>query len=935
MGARFRSWMRTVWRRSRMEREMDAELRFHIESYTHDLMEQGISPQEALRRARLEFGSVEVQKEECRQSLGLRLLDELRADVKYGLRAMRRGPGFTIVAVLTLALGIGANTAIFSVTNAILLRALPVRNSAQLVTLKWSSHQWPQYNSYQNYQDTGGDWDENNPCGYSFSAPFLKRVEQANSFSNVAAWAGAPSLGMGGNGPAINVSGELVSSDFFRTFEVRPAVGRLLQASDNDPSSLAAVVLNYAFWQRAFGGSPSAVGKVIKLNGVPFTIVGVAEPKFTSLTLGGADDLWLPLGMGTRLNPALFTKRIADANSWWLMITGRLKEDITPRQASTELSLVFRNELLAGADPKMGANGAPQILLPSAQAALVGSAGYYKDQLVILLTAAALVLLIGCANIGGLMLARSTARQNEIAVRLALGAHRSRILRQLLTESLVLAILGGVLGLLMAMWAVRGLVAVMAPGAGVVATFDARVLGFTAGASLFSSLLFGIWPALGNARLDLTPALKHRGLSSWLPQRGRRFGFGRLLVVAQAALAVVLLSGAALMLRTLSNLRRVDTGFDAHNLLTFGLDPALAGFDRIGIENLYTHLHQEITGLPGVLSVGHSAMGLLMGGWMSQSLEYLPPGSSKKVKLDMRYLPASGDFFATMNIPLLAGRTFSSADVAIEAAKEQAAASPSASQDPPSNVPVPVVVNQAFVRKYFSGVEPIGQRFGGANGSDEYSPRRSAGYEIVGLVRDVKYTNLRDEFGPTMYVPQPGSEAIFEVRTTTDPSALVPAIRKLVATYSADLPITNIRTQSEEIEAGLQQERLMANLSSLFAAMALGLACLGLYGLLSYEVLQRTRELGIRLALGAPRANLIRNVMWRGLALVFVGIAVGIAGALSEGRLLAKMLYGIKSSDPTTLGLVTLLFIVVALGASFFPARRASHVDPIVALRQE
>lgn len=930
MWARLRSWLRAVSRRSRMEREMDAELRFHIESYAGDLISRGIKPEEALRRARLEFGSLEAQKDECRQSLGLRLLDELRADVKYGLRAMRRSPGFTIVAVLTLSLAIGANTAIFSVTNAILLRALPVRNSAQLVTLEWRSHQWPRFNWYQNYQDTGGHWDENNPCGYSFSQPFLKQVERANSFTSVAAWAGAPSLGMGGNGPAINVSGELVSSDFFRTFEVRPAVGRLLQASDNDPSSLAAVVLNYAFWQRAFGGSPSALGKVIKLNGVPFTIVGVAEPKFTSLTLGGTDDLWLPLGMGTRLNPALFTKRAKDAKSWWLMITGRLKEGITPSQASAELSLLFRNELLAGADPKMGENGAPQILLPSAQAALVGSAGDYRNQLFILLTAAALVLLIGCANIGGLMLARSAARQNEIAVRLALGARRLRILRQLLTESLVLAILGGVLGLLMAMWAVRGLVAVMAPEAGVVATFDARVLAFTAGASLLSSLLFGIWPALGNARLDLTPALKHRGLSSWLPQRGRRFGFASLLVVAQAALAVVLLSGAVLMLRTLSNLRSVDPGFDTRNLLTFGLDPSLAGFDRIGIENLYTHLHQEIFGLPGVLSVGHSAMGLLMGGWMSQSVYYYPPGSSKKVKLDTRYLPASGDFFATMNIPLLAGRTFSSADVAIEAAKEHAAA-----QDPPSTVPVPVVVNQAFVQKYFPGVEPVGQRFGASDGSDADNRHRSAGYEIVGLVRDTKYSNLRDVFRPTMYVPQPGSGAIFEVRTATDPSALVPAIRKLVAKYNADLPLMNVKTQSEQIEAGLQQERLVANLSSLFAAMALGLTCIGLYGLLSYEVSRRTRDIGIRVALGARRANLIGAVMWRGVALVSTGTVAGIAAAMGEGRLLANMLYGVKPADPKALALVSLLLIAVALIAAFIPARRASRVDPIIALRQE
>ena len=716
---------------------------------------------------------------------------------------------------------------------------------------------------------------------------------------------------MSGNGPATSVSGQIVNGDFFSTLGIRPAIGRLLEPSDDEPSSSPALVLNYGYWQHAFGGSTSVLGKVVSLNGVPFTIVGVAENKFVSLSVGNVYDTWLSMAMVPRLN-SRFMGRAQDGAAWWLLIAARLK---------------------------------PDVLVP-AQEALVGASTQFADPLRVLMVAVGIILLIACANVAGLVLSRATARNREIAVRLALGARRSRLLRQLLTESVILAIIGGALGIALAWWGAHAIVTMVASNRtrplGFTATIDGRVLAFTTAVSLLTGILFGLLPALRSLRVDLTPALKEGtgGLSGKAELRQRWYSTSNVLVVLQAALAIVVLAGAGLLVHTLSNLRNLNPGFDTRNTLTFGLDPRQAGYKPPQIDNLYRELRQEIGSLPGVTAVSYSGAPLLGGSWMRTSVKYLPPGGSKKVPIDADYMPVGLDFFSTMKIPLLTGRPLTQADMDLAAANDAAQPRPFSGPNPGASpagptLPVPAVVNQAFVHKYYPGVNAVGQQFGENDGSDPDDPFKGPGYVIVGIVQDAKYNSLRRAIDPTMYVPLSGQQAAFEVRAAGDPKAIIPTLRNLVGQHNSNLPLTNVATETEQIERVLEQERLIANLSSFFAILALVLACIGLYGLLSYEVTRRTREIGIRMALGAQRAALMRMVVLRGIALAAVGIVIGTAAAIGIGQLMTKLLYGVKPSDPATLVTVTLLLAVVAVIAASVPARRATKVDPMVALRCE
>jgi predicted permease len=873
----------------------------------------------------------------------------LGQDVRYGLRLLAKAPGFTAIAVVTLALGIGANTAIFTLMNAVMFRMLPVEDPQQLVVLQWSANKSPKFHWYSNYGDTKSNMrrDASNPWGTSFSLPFLQEVQKSGSFSGVAAFAGGGPLALSGNGPAASVSGQAVNGDFFRTLGIHAAIGRLLEPSDDQPSSSPALVLNYGYWQRAFGGSRTVIGKIVNLNSVPFTIVGVAEPKFVSLSFGNVYDVWLPMALAPRVNPN-FVRRQADATAWWLLMAARLKPGVPPSQARAAVETLFRDQVLHAGKPMLAEADAPRITLVPAQDALVGSSTQYVDPLRVMMVVVGMVLLIACANVAGLMLSRATARRREIAVRLALGARRGRLLRQLLTESVIMAAMGGVLGIALAIAGAHTIVAMVASNRarplGFTAEIDLRVLAFTGAVSILTGLLFGLVPALRSLRIDLTPALKDgAGASSFRgkPETRRRwFNMGNALVVVQSALAIVVLMGAGLLVHTLSNLKSINPGFDTRNTLTFGLDPRLAGYKLPQIDNLYRELQQRIGALPGVVSAGYSQAALLSGNWMRTSVKYMPPGGSQKVAIDLDVMPVGPDFFSTLKIPLLAGATFTNADfdqATLNGEADEAArnAGPGAASAPARTVPRPAIVNEQFVHKYYPGVNPLGQQFGANDGSDPDDPGKDPGYTIVGVVGDAKYNNLRRAIDPTMYVPMTGANAVFELRTAGDPKAMIPAIRNLVNQRDVNLPLNNVATQTEQIDMLLGQERVIAQLSSFFGILALVLACVGLYGLLSYEVTRGTREIGIRMALGAQRYDLIRLVVWRGIVLALVGTAAGIAAAIVLGRLLTTMLYGVKPSDPVTLVVVTLLLIVVALIAALVPARRATTVDPIVALRQE
>jgi predicted permease len=542
--------------------------------------------------------------------------------------------------------------------------------------------------------------------------------------------------------------------------------------------------------------------------------------------------------------------------------------------------------------------------------------------------AVGIILLIACANVAGLMLARAAARQKEMAVRLALGAGRMRIVRQLLTESVLLSVFGGILGVLLAYWGAHMIVAFVsqnrAGALGFTAGVDMRVLIFTISISLASGILFGTAPALRSVRADVAPALKEGEGSSASPKRrgARWLSTSNALVVSQMALAMVLLVGAGLLVRTLQNLRSIDIGFDAHNILIFNLNPELAGYKGPQVDNFYRDLRGRLAETPGVKSASYSKGALLSGGLMITVFHW--PGTPQDQMSQTDVLNVGPGFFETMHIPFLAGRTFSGSDFAL---------ANSARLPEHTAALTPVIVNRTFVEKYLDKEPPLGKRFGDSPG-DGFRPAFS-GYEIVGVVRDTKYSELKREIHPMMFVPQTSGFAAFELRTAADPQAILPAIRKVVAEVNANMPLFNVQTESEQIDRILFQERLVARLASFFSLLALILACIGLYGLLSYEVARRRREIGIRMALGAQIRDVLRLIIKQGIALALVGAVVGIAAALGVTRYLTSMLYDVHANDPLTLIAVALLLTLVALAACFIPARRATRLDPMITLRNE
>ena len=1001
-------------RSKRMMEELEQDIRDHIERETQDNIERGMPPEEARYAAVRKFGNVTRVKEETREVWSLVWVEQLLQDIHFGLRMLRKSPGFAAVAILTLALGIGANTAIFSLIDAVMLRSLPVENPSQLVLLQWGARNAPNIHGYM----TSGDCPMNlrpgaaNPTGCSFSEPMFREIAQANAFSATAAFANSGRLNLTGNGPATVINGQLVSGDFFRTMGLKATAGRLFDAADDTPSAAPVAVLNYGYWQSAFGGSRNVVGHTIELNNVPFTIVGVAEQRFTGITPGSDYDVWLPLSDAQRItDPLRWQNRSGDVSDWWLTIIGRLKPGTQLAQTQAAVSGLFRNEMLHGSvplfhagepvgppTPRQGApagggaqlrremlsggapgpaggkgstglpapsqsggnkpfilpapQGAPptdrqiapevstgprtlstvadnpQVTLVPAQTGLTGARTQYSNPLYVLMLAVGIILLIACANVAGLILARAAARQKEMAVRLALGAGRARVVRQLLTESVILSVLGGVLGILFAYWGAHAIISFVSSNQtrplGFATGVDLRVLGFTMAVSLLTGILFGIAPTFRGARVDLTPALKEgeRSSASSGHASGKWLSIGNALVVTQVALAIVVLVGAGLLVRTLQNLRSVDVGFDSRNILIFGIDPTLIGYKGPQVDAFYRDLQGRLSEIPGVKSVSYSMGPLLSGGLMITMFHW--PGTPQDQNSEADMLPVGPNFFETLHIPFLAGRGFNASDFKLSASNSEAI---------PTSAATPVIVNQVFVEKYLGKEYPLGKRFGQSAG--DANGRASPGYEIIGLVRDAKYSDLRREIHAMMYMPQSVGGASFELRTAADPQAILPAVREVVAQVNTNLPLFDVKTESEQIDRLLFQERLVARLSGFFGLLALVLACVGLYGLLSYEVSRRTREIGIRMALGARPESVLKLVLQQGVVLAIIGAAVGIGVALGVTRYLASMLYNVHANDPVTMIAVAILLMLVALAACYVPARRAMRVDPMVALRYE
>jgi predicted permease len=912
--------------------DLNDELRFHLEREIELNIARGMSAEEARHQALIAFGGVQQTKERVRETNRLRILEHTLQDARYALRMFGKSPGFTAVAVITLALGIGMNTAIFSLIDAVLFRALPVSHSEELVLLRWHSRHRPKIHSHSSHGDCPNQRQGENQNGCSFSLPFVNMVRaQSNLLSGVAAFAGAPRLDLSGNGAATIINrAQLVSGDYFATLGVRAALGRTLGPADDTPTAAPALVLSDGFWHTAFGASPDAVGRTVRLNGLPFTIVGVVEPGFAGLAPGNKFDLWLPLSARRSLD-LRWSSQEDDAGSWWIVAVGRLKPGVSAKQAQAEFSLLYADETVHEQKPLFDSTASPGIDLVPAQEGLEGGRNNLLQPLYLLMMAVALVLLIACTNIAGLLLARATSRSKEIAVRLTLGARRGRLVTQLLVESLLLSTAGAVLGLFLARWGARMLLRVTTNGDGLLPfnpQLDGRVLAFTALVAILTAVLFGLAPALRSFRLDLGPVLKTPSGTSPTTSRTRWYGAGNTLVIAQVSLAIVVLVTAGLLVRTLGNLKSVELGFDPRNMLVFGLDPTLAGYKGPQVDAVYRDLQDQFAALPGVNSVTYSWVSLLSGS--SWDIDFHAPGTPEKEASNAFYMPVGPHFFESMRIPLKAGRDFSAAD--FTAAALRSARPPNADPDPAA-APTTVIVNEAFVRRFLPHANPVGQHM------EEMIPEdpgrhRGPGWEIIGVCGDARYEGLRGDINPTMYAASAGN-AFFSIRTAGDPLAMVPAIRNLINRKDSNLAMYRVASETQQIDHQVFTERLVARLSSFFGVLALLLACAGIYGLLSYEVALRTREIGIRMAIGAQWQDVVRLVVKQGLLVAVAGAVLGGAASFGAKKLLSTILYGVKPGDPITLVVVAAILLVVALAACYLPARRATRVDPLVALRYE
>ncbi len=860
-------------------------------------------------------------------------------DLRYGARMLLKQKGLTAIAVISLALGIGANTALFSIVDAMLLRMLPVKEPDRLALFRSMATREFSPGSYTGNSSNDPATGQRRMTSFPYQS-FMRMREQLGALSEVFAF-GNVSLNVNANGQADVASGQAVSGNYYAGLGVRAMIGRLLTDEDDNAAASPAAVLSFRYWERRFGGDASIVGKQINLNNIAFTVIGVTPPGFEgTMQAGSTQDVTIPIAWEPQLNVDRERSRMYGAGVWWLRIMGRLKPGATAEQARAQLESVFHQSVVehrtarqAAAPPgsrpiqNLEPKDYPRLALDPGGQGEMNTRQYFAPSLYMLLGVVGLVLLIACANVANLLLARATARQKEIGVRLALGASRWRLIRQLLTESVLLAVLGGTLGILFALWIKDGLLATTDwGGRGMRAlepSLDLRVLGFTFALSLLTGIIFGLVPAWRATKVDLAPSLKDSGRGSSSASRSL---LSRGLVVIQVALSLLLLVGAGLFLRTLINLQRVEPGFNPRNLLLFGVEPGLIGYKDEKLTQLYEQMTERLEAVPGVQAVTFSRMTLLAQGTSSRSV-YLRSALNAAPDAEGR-IRASGDgyihqvrenFLEAMEIPLLAGRTFKPQDDA--------------------KAPKVAIVNQTFANKHFPDESPIGKRF-------TFDSTKPDEVEIIGLARDAKYARQRDEIPPTAYLSwrqemRSMSGATVEVRTMGDPNAAVTAIRQAVREVDGNLPLNNVKTQVEQADETLRMERLFARLVSLFGLLAQQLASIGLYGVMAYAVAQRTNEIGIRMALGASQGQVLKMILRQGMTLAIVGVVLGLAGAyvltryLESWMNLSRMLYGVKINDPVTYGVIAVLLTLVALVACFIPARRATRVDPMIALRVE
>jgi predicted permease len=840
-------------------------------------------------------------------------MNSLWNDLRFALRTLRKSPVFTAVAVLSLALGIGANTAIFTLLDQVLLRLLPVKNPRELALLTIRGMEYG-----------------NNSGGNAMSYPLYRDFSERNAVFTGMFCRFAYTMNVSFAGRTERADGELVSGTYFPVLGVGAAIGRTFAAEDDvTPGGHPVAVLNYSYWKSRFGGDPNIVGKTIVISAHNYTVIGVAQKDFNGIELGRSPQVFVPMMMKPQITNGW--DALQDRRWRWANAFGRLKPGVTIAQAKASLQPLYHGIIEMEVKEPAFRNAAPAErakflrnridVLPAAQ-----GRSYFRQRLAtplwVLMAITGGVLLIACANVASLLIARATSRQKEIAIRLAMGAGRGRIIRQLLVESLLLSVIGGALGLMFAVWTDAALLPFLptdSPELALSATPDLRILLFTVAVAFLTGIVFGLAPALQSTQPDLAPTLKDQ--VAGIVGAGAQVNLRKALVAAQVTLSLLLLVGAGLFIRSLRNLSNLGPGFPTENLAAFSVDTSLNGYDTNKAKNFYRRLTEEIKGIPGVQEVGLAAERILTDNEWDSSVK-VEGHSFKPGEAAHPYMNAiSPGYFAALGVPILTGRDFRSNDNATI-------------HHPPFDVPTVVMVNEKFAKTYFADGNAIGHHVG--FGSD---PDTKTDMEIIGVVKDIKYTTLRDEIPVQMFIPFFASPFVNEmavyVKAALPPEQMFSALKAKVRDLDPNLPLYNIKTLEQQVSASLLTERLIASLSTVFGFLATLLATIGLYGVMAYTVARRTREIGVRMALGAFQKDVIWLVMREVLVLVGIGLVAGLGASLALTRFVQAQLYGLTANDPITLAVATVGLALVACAAGYIPALRASRVDAMEALRYE
>jgi predicted permease len=919
--AKLRSYVDSLLHRSRREDEISDELQFHVESRAADLERGGLPHAEAMRRARVEFGGVETHRAAIRASLGLRWIDELGVDLKYAWRMLWRSKGFTAVAVGSLALGIGANTIIFSMAKGVLLDRLAVPHPEQLrIFTIVNGDRSPVEEFWSNWYPS----EDGQMATTAISYPVYQRLRQQNHERPVLNELFAfkllnsfEDLTVNADGHAEAVNGQMVSGNFYEQLGVRPELGRGIEpADDRAPGTGNVVVISDSLWSRMFGRSSAVLGKTIQLNLIPMTIVGVNPPGFTgAASVQVAPDVFFPLtmqpvlaAMGGQDDPSL----LANSRIWWVQVMGRTRPEVPPEKAQSAIATWLDQDIRATMTVKKNAQ-MPVFKLADGSRGINDAGHNFATQLYVLIALSGFVLLLACANLANLLLARSATRQREMAVRLALGASRGRLLRQVLTESLLLASLGGAAGLALGYLGrnvIPHLYAASWETTPLRGDFDWTIFAFTAGVSLLTGVLFGLAPAWQATRTEANTRLKESASATTLRRKGVA---GRGLVVVQVALSMLLVVGAGLFAGTLHHLYKEQLGFDPQNILLFSLHLPEKRYSAPKDVQLHERMEERLSRVPGVNAVTLSWLPMVS--QLSSNMHFLPtdqpPRTGREGSVDYNVVGRS--FFETYRIPVLYGRGFRSTDTS-------------------TSQPV-ALINRALAEKFWPHSSPVGKTF---NMGSKDKPRV---IEIVGVTADAKYSQLEGKAPRTLYLlynqAKQQLQMTYEVKTPLPPAEALRRIRAAVGEIDKDLPLREVRTQEQQIAATISQQKTFAVLTGAFGVLALVLACIGIYGLMAYNVARRTNEIGIRMALGARASQMLRMVLGETSWLAVMGIGVGLGAALLLTKYVKSLLYGVTAKDPWILCGAGVLLLGVALLAGFGPARRASRVEPMEALRHE